>query len=314
MTVSSGLCGWFETDEFKRYNGESGIDSNNMIKRIFHAFASSSRSLFHTWRALIILFVLYLAMIGATYQFFVTREATAGQLLLSALLALAVPVLFLTIQTIAARYSEKNQQPASLLGGPLRDCWKLLVISIPLILIAVLASYLFSKAGSNAPATAIREVARSVPATPRPVVVVKPQPVHWQAVALTTLEYLIFFLILPLAAIHLWLVTAREGLDRAFKRSARILARAFAPQAVITYAIGFVIFAVIPYFLVVTRTPAGTAWLDAGLLVFRLLLAVAFSLIGWVATVGALGELSQATAAVNVTQTNEGPAHVPAEA
>lgn len=284
-----------------------------MIKRISHALASSSRRLFHNSRVLVVLFVFYLAMIGATYQFFVTREATAGQLLLSALLALAVPVLFLTIQTIAARYNEKNQQPAGLLGGALRDFWKLLVISVPLILIAVLAVYLFSKFGSNAPATAIREVARSVPATPRPVVV-KPQPVHWQTVALTTLEYLIFFLILPLAAIHLWLVTSREGLNQAFKRSARILARAFAPQAVVTYAIGFVFFAVVPYFLVVTRTPAGTAWLDAGLLVFRLLLAVAFSLIGWVATVGALGELSEAKGAVNVAQTNEGPGHVPAEA
>lgn len=284
-----------------------------MVKRIFQGLTVSSRRLFRDWRALIILVVIYLAMIGATYQFFVTREATAGQLLLSALLALAVPVLFLTIQTIAARYSRENQQPGALLGGALRDCWKLLVISIPLILIAVLASYLFSKTGSNTPAAAIREVARSVPATPRPVAP-KPQPVHWQAVALTTLQYLIFFLILPLAAIHLWLATAREGLDQAFKTSLRILGRAFAPQAVITYAIGFVIFAVVPYFLVVTRTPAGTAWLDAGLLVVRLLLAVAFSLIGWVATFGALGELSEAKGAVNITETNEGPGHVPAEA
>lgn len=284
-----------------------------MIKRIFHSLASSSRNLLHNWRVLIVLFVLYLAMLGATYQFFVTREATAGQLFLSALLALAVPVLFLTIQTIAVRHSHENHQTAALLGSALRDFWKLLVIAIPLILIAVLASYLFSKFGSNAPATAIREVARSVPATPRPIVP-KPQPVHWQTVALTTLEYLIFFLILPLAAIHLWLATAREGLNQAFKRSARILARAFAPQAVVTYAIGFVIFAVIPYFLVVTRTPAGTAWLDAGLLVFRLLLAVAFSLFGWVATVGALGELGEAKGAVTVAQTNEGPGHVPAEA
>lgn len=283
------------------------------MKRIVHAIGSSAQDLFRNWRALIILFVLYLAMIGATYQFFVTREATAGQLFLSALLALAVPALFLVIQTMAARYNQQDRQPAALLGGALRDFWKLLVISIPLILIAVLASYLFTRFGSNAPATTIREVARSVPAAPRPVVP-KPQPIHWQTVALTTLEYLIFFLILPLAAIHLWLVTAREGLNKAFKGSARILARAFAPQAVIAYAIGFVVFAVIPYFLVVTRTPAGTAWLDAGLLVVRLLLAVAFSLIGWVATAGALGELREASGAVNTAQTNEGPRHVPAEA
>jgi hypothetical protein len=284
-----------------------------MTKRIFHALASSSRALLHNWRALIILFVLDLVMLGASYQFLLTREATAGQLLLSSLLALAVPVLFLIIQTMAARYTQQSQQPVTLLGGALRDFWKLLVIAIPLILIAVLASYLFGKVGGNAPATAIREVTRSLPAAPRPVAP-KPQPVHWQAVATTALEYLTFFLILPLAAIHLWIATAREGLKRAFNRSVRITARAFAPQAVMTYVTGFVFFAVVPYFLVVTRTPAGTAWLDAGLLVVRLLLAVAFSLIGWVATVGALGELGHSSLEARAAQASEGAGHVPAEA
>jgi magnesium-transporting ATPase (P-type) len=284
-----------------------------MIKRILYTIASSSRQLLHNWRALIILFVLYLAMLGAGYQFFVTREATIGQLLLSSLLALAVPVLFLVIQTMAARYNQEKQQPVGLVGRALRDFWKLLVIAIPLILIAVLASYLFGKVGSNAPATAIREVARSLPAPPRPVAP-KTQAVHWQAVAMTTLEYLVFFLILPLAAIHLWIATAREGLKQTFKRSARILARAFAPQAVVTYAIGFVFFAVVPYFLILTRTPVGSIWLDAGLLVTRLLLAVAFSLIGWVVTVGALGELSDPNIAVGIANENEGTGHVPAEA
>lgn len=283
----------------------------NLFTRILHALTSASRELARRWGALLIMLVLYLAMLGAGYQFFVTREATIGQLLLSSLLTLAVPVLFLAIQTMAARYNQEKQQPVALLGGALRDFWKLLVIAIPLVLIAVLASYLFGKVGSNAPATAIREVARSLPAPPRPVAP-KSQPVHWQTIAMTTLAYLVFFLILPLAAIHLWIATAREGLKQAFKRSARILARAFAPQAVVTYAIGLVFFAVVPYFLILTRTPVGSVWLDAGLLVARLLLAVAFSLIGWVVTVGALGELSDPNIAV--ASENEGTGHVPAEA
>jgi hypothetical protein len=182
-----------------------------------------------------------------------------------------------------------------------------------LILIAVIASYLFGKAGGNAPATAIRAVARSLPAPPRPVAP-KPQPVHWQTVAMTTLEYLLFFLILPLAAIHLWIATAREGLTQTFKRSARVLAHAFAPQAVVAYAIGFAFFAVVPYFLIITRTPAGTAWLDAGLLVVRLLFAVAFSLVGWVVMVGALGEMGDSRNVASVARSSEGAGHVPAEA
>ncbi|MEK6286244.1 MAG: hypothetical protein AABO57_10925 [Acidobacteriota bacterium] len=282
-----------------------------MIKRIFHAITSALRELFRRWGALLILLALYLAMLGAIYLFFVTREATVGQLLLSLLLALAAPVLFLVIQTMAARYNQGSTRAWALLGGSLRDFWKLLVIVAPLILIAVLAVYLFGKIETTAPAAAVREAVRSIPAPSRPAAP-KPQPVNWQSVAITTLQYLMFCLVLPLAAIHLWIGTARDGLKATVKRSARILGRAFAPQAVITYAIGFVFFAVIPYFLIVTKTSAASAWLDVALLGSRLVLAVVFSLIGWVVTVGALGRLEGGSE--NVAQAGESAGHVPAEA
>lgn len=284
-----------------------------MIKRIFHEFTAAFHELFRRWGALLIVLALYLAMLGAVYQFFVTREATVGQLFLSVLFALAAPLLFLIVQTMAARYNQGSPRAWALLGGSLRDFWKLLVIIAPLILIAVLAGYLFGKIETTAPATAVREAARALPAPPRPVTP-KPQPVNWQSVAITTIEYLLFCLVLPLAAIHLWIGAARDGLKQTFKRSPRTLARAFAPQSVVIYAIGFVFFAVVPYFLIVTKTPASSAWLDAGLLVARLLLSVLFSLIGWVVTVGALGERGEASVAVSVAQPSEGAGHVPAEA
>jgi hypothetical protein len=121
-------------------------------------------------------------------------------------------------------------------------------------------------------------------------------------------------LVLPLAAIHLWIGTARDGLKQTFKSFLRILGRAYAPRSVLIYAIGFVFFAVAPYFLIVTKTPVSNAWLDAGLLVTRLLVAALFSLIGWVVTVGALGERGEASGAASVAQPSEGPGHVPAEA
>ena len=255
------------------------------MKRTFHTFTLAVRELFRHWGALLTMIALYLAMLGAIYLFFVTREATIGQLLLSFLLAILAPILFLIIQTMAARYREDSGSVWKLLASSARDFWKLLVIALPLILLAVLAVYLFDKIEPNAPASTIREAVRATPA-PR-LVTPKPQPVHWQSILITTLEYLIFCLVLPLAAIHLWIATACDGLKQTFKRSARIVGRAFAPPSVVTYAIGFVFFAVVPYFLIVTKTPVNSAWLDAGLLVARLLLAVLFSLIGWVVTVGA---------------------------
>jgi hypothetical protein len=132
-------------------------------------------------------------------------------------------------------------------------------------------------------------------------------------VAISTVQYLLFCLILPLAAIHLWIAAARDGLVQSFKRSPRILARAFAPRSVVIYVIGFIFFAVLPYFLVVTRTPVTNAWLDAGLLVGRLALAALFSLTGWVVTVGALAQRGEANQ-INIAQQHEGPGHVAAEA
>jgi hypothetical protein len=285
-----------------------------MINRIFQSLTSASRELFRRWGALLILLALHLATLGAIYQFIATREATVGQLFLSLLFALAAPVLFLVVQTMAARYNQGSQRAWGLLGGSVRDFWKLLVISLPLILIAVLAGYLFGKIETTAPAAAVHEAVRAVPAPPR-VPTPKPQPVHWQSVAITTIEYLLFCLVLPLAAIHLWIGAARDGLKQTFKRSPRILVRAFAPQSVVIYAMGFVIFAVVPYFLIVPRTPVSSAWwLDAGLLGARLLMAVLFSLIGWVVTVGALGARGEANGAVSVAQPSEGAGHVPAEA
>lgn len=284
-----------------------------MIKRIFHSLTSALRELFRRWGALLILLALYLAMLGAIYEFFVTREATVAQLILSLLLALAAPVLFLIIQTMAARYNKGGQRAWALLGGSLRGFWKLLVISLPLIAVAVLAVYLFGKIETTAPATTVRETVRALPAPPRPAAP-KPQPVSWQSVAVTTIEYLLFCLILPLAAIHLWIGTARDGLRQTFKQSPRILARAFTPRSVVIYAVGFVFFAVAPYFLIVTKTPVSSAWLDAGLLVARLLLAVLFSLIGWVVTVGALGESADTSRTVSAGQPSKGAGHVPAEA
>ena len=282
------------------------------MKTLLYSFTSATRALFRRWGALLIMLALYFAMLGAIYLFFVTREATIGQLILSLLLALAAPIMFLTVQTMAARYTQGGSSAGALLVGSLRDFWKLLVVSLPLILLAVLAIYLFAKPEASTAETAVREAAREAPAASRPVAQ-KPQPVSWGEVAISTVQYLLFCLILPLGAIHLWIAAARDGLVQSFKRSPRILARAFAPRSVVIYVIGFIFFAVLPYFLVVTRTPVTNAWLDAGMLVGRLALAALFSLIGWVVTVGALAQRGEANQ-INIAQQHEGPGHVAAEA
>ncbi len=287
------------------------------MKKLLSSFSTSFRTLFHRWGALLILLALYTGMLGTTYLFFVTREGSIGQLLLSLALALVAPILFFVIQTMSARYSDSTQSTWSLFGHSLRDFWKLLVISMPIIIVALLAIYFLGKVETtNSPATTAQNTARTLPAAPAAPrqVVTKPQPVSWQSIAVTTVEYLLFLLVLPLASIHLWISAARDGVGATFKRVHRLLWRAFSPRAVIVYAVGFVVFAVVPYFLIVTRTPANSAWMDVGLLLLRLFAAVLVSLFGWVVTVGALANGGHADGTFQTSQADEGRGHVPAEA
>lgn len=285
-----------------------------MIKDVFNAIAFATRKLFQSWRTLLMLFVLYLAILGSVYLFFSTREATITQLLSTFALCILAPVLWLVIQGIAVRYASEDRA-ARLLSRSFAGFWKLAVVALPLfLLIGVIVYFL-----GGIEAKSVQETVRSI-TPPRRVPVSRVAPVRstpWQAVALSTLQYLLLGLALPLAAIHLRIDAVRSGLKTAFRNSARTIAHAFAPRSVLTYAIGFVVFAVIPYFLVTKRTPAVSPWLDVSLLGARLALAVLFSLIGWVVTVAALTKLS-ATKTVNVQRTaeshfNQGTEHAPAE-
>jgi hypothetical protein len=259
-----------------------------MIKQLFSAMTSSSRNLFRNWRALMILVLLYVAMIGAAYLFFATREATLGQLVLTLLVALLAPALFFLIQMTALRLKSPKQRLLSLVGGALRDFWKLFAISLPVILLAVLAVYVLGLIEVKD----IEQAGRLAPVPVRSTSGKPPAPLQWQAVLLTALKYLLLALVAPLAAIHLWIAAARDGLKAAIKGAVAGLACAFAPGSVITYALGFAVFAVAPYFLISTKTTGGSTSTDVGLFVLRIGLAIVVSLVGWVITLGALDELT----------------------
>jgi hypothetical protein len=280
-----------------------------MIKDVFSAIASAARSLSQSWRVLLILLVLYLAMLGSVYLFFATREATVGQLLYTLGLGILALVLWLVIQAMAVSYAGEDGA-GRLLARGFSNSWKLGIIALPLVFLIGLAVYYLGSVELKS----AQEMVRSVPA-PRRVVGNPPSSPAWAAVALSTLQYLLMWFVLPLASIHLWIEAARHGLKNAFTKFARTLAHAFSPRSVLTYAVGFVVFAVIPYLLVTRRTPVPTPWLDVSLLGTRLTLAVLLSLIGWVVTVGALARLTSETAAAQQTDDgseNPGTEYVPA--
>src|SRR5206468_7350742 len=153
---------------------------------------------------------------------------------------------------------------------------KLFVVTIPILIIGYLLWVLLNKWQLHHPA-------------PRPPIVfpptaAKPQPLHWPGMLLATVRGLLFAVLLPLATIHLWIEVAAHDLRTLFgggavataKRLGKIMARAFTSSSVFIYALGLILFALIPYALLFVQiSPKGTKT-DFAVFVSRLLLVFGF--------------------------------------
>lgn len=253
------------------------------------AVGASTRRLFKKWPALLLALALYAALIGCGWLFFSTRVATVLQVVATLVAPVAAVILFFVLQTMLARFSV-DERALRLLGMSFKRFGALLLITLPLIAIAAAVIY-FSEEITESFKPAVQQTARNIPARLRNVARPATQATPWQVTLVIAIQYVLLLVVLPLAAISLWLSTAREGLAPAIRHSGKSLARAFGPRPVLVYAIGFVFFGVIPYQLVFTATHANNPWVEAGLLGTRLVLAWLLALIGWGVTVGAIGEL-----------------------
>ncbi|MBI1760020.1 MAG: hypothetical protein HYR56_01155 [Acidobacteria bacterium] len=243
-----------------------------MLKDIFASITSAARKLFTNFGATLIALLLYALLLLVLYIFFTTGVGTVTHVLLSlVVLPLAAVVLFFVLQALAVSYVRIGVGPGYLLRRALQDCWKLLLVSLPLLLVAGLLSFGFGWLAGKLS----YEQSRA-----------------WQGTLLSWSRFVVLYLALPLMAIHLWLAAAREGAGNAYRGFFRHLGRAFAPRAVAIYALLFAVFGVAVYFLLFTRTQFGGAWVEMGLLGGRLALALLLVFVGWWMTVGALAEVT----------------------
>jgi hypothetical protein len=264
-----------------------------MLTETFSSIVTAVRKVFANWRSLLLVAIVYVALLVALYFFVAVREASVAQVALTFALALLAPILFFVLQAmIADAFAAEPVSAGQVAKRSLIGFWKFFVITLPLIALAVLIVYLLAKYQSHLAsvpdsATQLHPMAASSRGheTARP-------PINWKGAALSTIRYLALGLVLPLAAIHLWLATARDGLIAAIKRIGQLLARAFAPQSVLVYVVGFLIFAVVPYFLLFRTTPNKHAWLELSLLGIRVAAVFALTLLGWVITVKAIALLN----------------------
>lgn len=250
-------------------------------------------------RTLAIFAVLYAVLLASVYGFVSTREATVWQVAVTFLFLVLIPLEFFVLQSAIVTHAlEGKFQWGRILGTAL----KLAVITIPIALIGYGLWVLLNKWQLRffppSPATLVFPTPPGAP---------KPGPIHWPTMLFSTLRGLLFGVGFPLATIHLWIEIAGDdlrvlvsgGAGTVFKRIGNVFARAFAPDSVLTYALGLLLFVAVPYavLFVVPFTVKGTKTAFA-FFIARLVLAFVFTLIGWIATVGALAGIKDSAPAV----------------
>jgi hypothetical protein len=122
-----------------------------------------------------------------------------------------------------------------------------------------------------------------------------------------TLRCLLFGVALPLAVIHKWIEVTRNdlktllagGAQGILKRIGRGCAHAFSSNSVLTYALGLVVFVLIPYALLFIPITIKGNKTEFAVFILRLALVFVFTLFGWIVTVGALATLPPESAVVD---------------
>ncbi len=237
-------------------------------------------------RKVTLLFLLtFFAMLATTLLFVTTREATIGDLLVSLIAMIAVPGLFFLLQAMCLNYTETTRA-GELLKSSVKLVGKLALASLPLFLIGFSIFLVFTKLdtrfGSQLRGTNVRNLTGNGET--------------WPQVIFSSLRLIIFGFALPLVSTHVWIALKHKGIRDVFGSTKTTLSTAFGLRSVRTYAVGFVVFGVLPYILISIRTPSDRAWLEVSLLTARLLLASLFVLIGWITTIGVLQKESRSEA------------------
>jgi hypothetical protein len=260
---------------------------------IIKRFLDSIRLILAKPTAFAILAALYAVLLASLYGFISIREATLGQVTLTMILLVLVPLEFFVLQAAILQYARARKFPW---GQILRDAIKLAVVTIPIILLGFGINYLLNKWQAHHLAP---EPTFVLPGTKPP----PPQPLHWPTVLFATARLLLLGVALPLATIHLWIETTARDLRGSFggggrtilQRIGRAFARAFEFDSVLTYAIGLVVFVLVPYAILFVRVPIKGNKTEFAFFVFRLLLVYLFTLVGWIATVNTLTTIEPPT-------------------
>jgi hypothetical protein len=253
---------------------------------IIKRFLETIRLILAKPKALAILAALYAVLLASLYGFISIREATLWQVSVTMLLLVLIPLEFFVLQAAILQHARVQKFHW---GQILRDAIKLAVVTIPIVLLGFGIHYLLNKwqAHHLAPEPPLILLGAKPPA---------PQPTHWPTVLFATARLLLLGIVLPLAAIHLWIEVAAQDVRSSFgggvkpllQRIGYAFARAFQFDSVLTYALGLIVFVLLPYAILFVRIPIKGNKTEFVVFVLQLLLAYLFTLLGWIVTLNTL--------------------------
>jgi len=230
------------------------------IMKSLSLLITSAKEIMANRRSLVVFFVVYIALIGIAAMYVLTNLATYSAVFLTFLSMVLFPVLFFLFQTMCLSFTP-DIQAKDLLKNSLHNFRKVLIASSPFIVLAILLFRLLASIETS--------------------------------VAITTLRFLLFGFVFPLLLIHLWIETLRSDVISAWKNIVEVLVKAFSPMSVLVYFCGLIVFAFIPYLILLPQIKLAQSNLVILLLVIRLLVAFLLAFFGWIVTVNALGKTAQ---------------------
>jgi hypothetical protein len=278
-----------------------------MTKETLSSIFSAARGVLRDRAAFLALVVLFAALVAACGRFVTTREATSWQVFQTFALALLVPVLLFVVAAACAYYAAGERRAVPLVVRSLKGFWKMLLLGLPVLALAVLTVWGMDKlerrvrhdpaaeasrtfdAGGGAVTESGGAIVERAPDDEEEAARRKPK-VRWAYVFYWSLRLLLLGLVLPLVAAHLWLSAAAAGLGATLRTVHRVVARAFSPRSVFIYAVGMILFALVPYFLITRGALVGSGWAAVLLFAARVVLALLLMLFGWLTTMTALAQ------------------------
>jgi len=253
-----------------------------MLKPTIQTMIATARRLWQRPGMLAVFATLYAVLIATLYAFAMASEASFAQVLLTLLLSLAASLEFMMLQ---AAIIDNAQNGTINWPRILRNSLKLVKVTLPVIIFSVALFLVLNRWESGFTGATSSQ-----------------QSLHWPALLFSTLRWLLFGITLPLATIHLWIQAAGgigEKKTSILRRGRTVLSNAFTPASVLTYTIGLVLFALVPYAILFLQLPLKGARTDFPILIGRLVLVFLTTLFGWVLTVTASAQNIVATDSVD---------------